>query len=254
MSHNKTPIVIGNWKMNPVSIKEVVAIVSQVKSGIKKISNVEVVMAPPAVYLKDVQKSVTKSALKIGAQNVHFDVKGAYTGEHSCAQLTEFGVSHIIIGHSERRAMGESNELVAKKLTAIIKAKLTPVLCIGEKERDSQANFFTHIENQIKSALVDFPKGRAKDVIIAYEPIWAIGTGAVATVSDVQEMNLFIKKVLTNLFDRPTAAKFRVVYGGSVSPENSKELYQGAMVDGFLVGGASLRPADFIKIIESVSK
>jgi triosephosphate isomerase len=214
---------------------------------------VEVVIAPPAVYLKDLQKLATKSSLKIGAQNVHYDVKGAYTGEHSCAQLSEFGVSHIIIGHSERRALGETDEFIAKKLAAIIKAKLFPVLCIGEKERDPQANFFTLIERQIKTALAGLPKGRAKDVVIAYEPIWAIGTGIVATVSDVQEMNLYIKKVLTNIFDRATAAKVRVIYGGSVSVDNSAELFKGAQVDGFLVGGASLRAMDFIKIITSVS-
>jgi triosephosphate isomerase len=166
--------------------------------------------------------------------------------------LAAFGVATVIVGHSERRALGETDAQVGEKVAALIKAKLTPVVCIGERERDAQGNFFMLIEAQIKAALTGVPKARFKDVVIAYEPIWAIGTGKTATAEDVNEMRLFIQKILTKHFDRASAGKIRIIYGGSVSAANAADLFVGGGVDGFLVGGASLRPQEFAQIISSV--
>jgi triosephosphate isomerase len=249
MSQIKHPIVIANWKMNPASLGEAKSIAKATIAIAKKNSQVQVVVCAPHLYITEVSKISGKSRLLLGAQNCHVDVKGAYTGEHSSVQLRDAGVSFVIIGHSERRKQGETNELVAKKVLAATIAKLSPIICVGEETRDTQGNFLSLIETQITTALSVLPKSRLKDVVIAYEPIWAIGTGATATVADVEEMQMFIKKVLTKLFDRAIARSIRVVYGGSVNAENAKELFAGGGIDGFLVGGASLKPVDFGKIV-----
>ena len=174
---------------------------------------------------------------------------GAATGEIGTAMLTAVGVSYVILGHSERRALGETDTLVGLKAVAALKSKLTPVICIGERDRDLQGNFYTHIESQIKLAFNALPKARFKDVVIAYEPIWAIGTGRTASVEDVCEMKLFIHKILSKQFDRAAANRVRIIYGGSVTADTAGLLYTDSGVDGFLVGGASLKPMEFTKIV-----
>lgn len=251
MSHTKHPVVIANWKMNPATLAEAKSIAKATVAIAKKNPSATVVACVPHVYLTEVQKISSKSPLQVGAQNCHVDVKGAYTGEHAAVQIKDVGGSYVILGHSERRKLGEGNELIAKKVLAAVVAKLHPVLCVGEEIRDTQGNFLTLIETQVVSALSAIPKSRLKDVIIAYEPIWAIGTGATATVPDVEEMQMFIKKVLIKQFDRTIARNVRIVYGGSVNADNAKELFAGGGVDGFLVGGASLKPVDFGKIVSA---
>jgi triosephosphate isomerase len=247
------PIVIANWKMNPVTLTEAKQIFNAVKTAVKKYPTTQIVVAAPHLYITELKKNVVKSSITLGAQNSHFDVKGAYTGEHSLQQLKDVGVTHVILGHSERRFMGETDEFVAKKIASTIKSGLIPILCVGEKERDIQGNFYLHIESQIKSSLSLLPKNKVRSVVIAYEPIWAIGTGKTATVADVQEMRLFIEKILTKHFDRPTAKNTAVIYGGSVNTENATELFKQTGVQGFLVGGASLKPDEFAKIIAAVN-
>jgi triosephosphate isomerase len=237
--------------MNPATLTEAKIIAKATVAIAKKNTQTEVVVCAPHLYITEVQKIAGKGPLFVGAQNSHVDVKGAYTGEHAAVQLKDVGVSYVIIGHSERRKLGEGNELIAKKILAATVAKLHPILCVGEELRDTQGNFLSFIEAQIVSALSALPKSRLKDVIIAYEPIWAIGTGATATVADVEEMQMFIKKVLTKQFDRTIARNVRIVYGGSVNGENAKDLFVGGGVDGFLVGGASLKPADFGNIVSA---
>lgn len=249
MSHINNRIVIANWKMNPSTLAEARQIAKATATIAKKNVGVTVVMAVPHLYITEVKKAIGKSILQIGAQNCHTDVKGAYTGEHSALQLRDAGATYVIIGHSERRAMGETNELIAKKVLAAITAKVSPVICVGEASRDTQGNFLLFIEAQVSSALHAVPKSRLKEITIAYEPIWAIGTGATATAGDVEEMQMFIKKILTKHFDRTVAKQVKIVYGGSVNAENAAELYQKGGVNGFLVGGASLKPADFSTIV-----
>jgi len=238
--------------MNPVSVADVKTIVTSLKTALKKNTDVDVVIAPPMLYLAEVKKLLGTSVIGLGVQNIHPAPSGAQTGEHGIPMVTPFGVATVIVGHSERRALGETDEQVGAKVAALIKAKLTPVVCVGERERDTQGNFFMQIEAQIKAALANIPKARFKDVVIAYEPIWAIGTGKTATAEDVNEMRLFIQKILTKHFDRASAGKIRIIYGGSVSAINAADVYVGGGVDGFLVGGASLRPQEFAQIISSV--
>lgn len=238
--------------MNPVSLAEVKTIVTSLKAASKKVSEVQIVIAPPALYLMEVKKMLGTGGIGLGAQNVHPAPMGAETGEHSIPMLAGAGVATVIVGHSERRALGETDEMVGAKVAALIKSKLTPIICIGERDRDAQGNFFMLIEAQIKAALMNVPKARFKDIVIAYEPIWAIGTGKTATAEDVNEMRLFIQKILTKHFDRASAGKIRIIYGGSVSAQNATDLFTSGGVDGFLVGGASLRPQEFSHIIHSI--
>lgn len=251
MSHINQPLVIANWKMNPVTLTEAKSIFLGIKKEAKKYPNTLTVVAAPHIYITELVKLAKNSNLKLSAQNAYFDVKGAYTGEHSAAQLRDATVDYVILGHSERRRQGETNELIAKKVLAAVTGKITPIICVGEETRDSNGNFFNLIETQISTALTGLPKSRLKEVVIAYEPIWAIGTGATATAADVMEMQLFVKKILTKVFDRAIAKQIRVVYGGSVNAENAKDLFTGGGIVGFLVGGASLKPIDFGKIISA---
>lgn len=243
------PLIIGNWKMNPTSVIEAKAIALSVKNSSKKFLEAIIVVAPPALFTLEVKKVLGTAKINVGAQTMHEASVGAQTGEQSAGMLTAAGVSYIILGHSERRAQGESDDQVQRKAGAALKAKLTPIVCIGEKERDSQGNFLITIETQIVAIFKNIVAARFKDVVIAYEPIWAIGTGKTASVEDVLEMQLFIKKTLTKHFGKAAAVKVRVIYGGSVNAENAGPLYKVTGVSGFLVGGASLKPVEFTKII-----
>ncbi len=243
------PLIIGNWKMNPVTVSEAKAIITSLKTATKKYPTATIVVAPPALFLLEVKKLLGSSTIALGAQTMHESPVGAETGELAAAMLTGAGVSYVILGHSERRALGETDEHVNRKVTSALKAKMTPIICVGERDRDNAGNFYALIETQITVALLTVPAARLKNVVIAYEPIWAIGTGKTASVEDVQEMQLFIKKIITKLFSRAGANTVRVVYGGSVDVQNAATLYTAGGVAGFLVGGASLKPAEFTKII-----
>lgn len=251
MKDTNRPLVVGNWKMNPISITDAKKLASSLKIPAKKADHAEVVIAPPFLYLSEVSKLSAKSQLAVAAQNVFYEISGAYTGEVSADMLTSVGVEYIIIGHSERRAMGETDDLIAKKLQATLKAKLQPILCVGEIKRDSHGNFFDGIAKQLRVALKDVPKSRAVHIVVAYEPIWAIGTGKTATAEDVEEMRIYIHKVLAEIFGRNAAIKVRIIYGGSVKPDNARKLYIEGGVNGFLVGGASLKTDSFTSIINS---
>lgn len=245
------PLIIGNWKLNPVKLNDAALLTKSVVKSLKKVSDASVAIAPPFLYLQEVKKNLGKSPIVLAAQDVYDKNIGAYTGEISILQLKDIGVSHVIIGHSERRAMGESNEDVRQKTAATLQQRLVPVVCIGERERDEQGNFFTFVEAQLRSLGEVINATQVKKVIIAYEPIWAIGTGNTATVDDIKEMQLFIESVLTKIYDRPTARKVKLLYGGSVKPHNAAELHKEGGMNGFLVGGASLKAEDFAEIIKA---
>lgn len=253
-SHMKqtVPLVVGNWKLNPIRLEEAAKLASAIARKQKKSIAPLVAIAPPFPYVQEVGKKIKKSTVALAAQDVHTEVIGPFTGEVSVLQLKDLGVQYVIVGHSERRALGETDALVREKVQLILKQQLTPIVCIGERERDEQATFFTLIENQLRSLAEVLPAAAIKKVVIAYEPIWAIGTGNTATVEDVKEMQLFIETVLTKLYDRPTARKVCLLYGGSVKPENAALLHQGGDMSGFLVGGASLDADAFMKIVEAV--
>lgn len=249
MKHSRA-LVIGNWKLNPANRVEAKALFADVKKKIAKDTTATVVVAPPFIFIPEVA-SGKKSQVLLGAQDMHYEERGAVTGEIGAGMLASFGVEYVIIGHSERRALGETDAQVNKKVHAALKRKLVPVVCIGEKKRDSQGQFFNDIALQIKALTDGLTPLQLSKVVIAYEPIWAIGTGATATAENVKEMQLFIVSTLTKLFERKVAEKVRLLYGGSVKESNARELHEQGGMGGFLVGGASLQPAEFAAIIKA---
>lgn len=247
----RKPLVIGNWKLNPTTATEAKALFLSVGRAAKKLTTAEVVVAPPCVFIPDLSR--LSSIVALGAQNTFYEDSGAYTGEVSPTMLAGFGVRYVIVGHSERRALGETDDQVEKKVHAVLRRKLTPVVCVGERERDDRGDYFGVVESQLRSVFKNLTARQVGQVVIAYEPVWAIGTGKNATPEDVKEMQLFIVSVLTKLYDRATARRVQVLYGGSVKPDNAAVLHAGGGMEGFLVGGASLKADDFLKIIQAVT-
>lgn len=247
------PLVIGNWKMNPSTIGEAKKLFIEIRQHVKRQTlKTYVAIAAPAPYFSELERLSPSQRIKLVAQDVFHEKVGAYTGEISLSMLKSVGVEAVIVGHSERRVLGDTLEVVQKNVDATLAAKLTAILCIGENERDVAGNYFTVVENQLISALKNVPKSQLKRLVIAYEPVWAIGTGKHAAPEDVYEMKLFITKVLTDLFGRAAVQGVRIIYGGSVNAKNANELMSIGQVDGFLPGGASLRPAEFLSIIKTV--
>ena len=247
------PLIVGNWKLNPATQKQAEKLASGVAALHKKLAAPYVGIAPTALHHTLVGKTIARSSVMLGAQNVSAYTEGAHTGEQSVKQLKDAGSDFVIIGHSERRAAGETDKEVAAKLNAALAGKLTPIVCVGEGKRDKKGDFFKFIESQIKSFAKGLTSAQMKKVVIAYEPIWAIGTGKTATADDVKDMQVFILKVLTKLHDAKTADSVRLLYGGSVKPHNAAELHGIGDMNGFLVGGASLKAKDFIAITKAVA-
>jgi len=259
MKQGMHPLIMGNWKMNPQTPSLAQKLTKQLKRELTKTTDVDVVLVPPSIYIDLVSKVRNGSkAFLLGLQNVHDQKLGPFTGEIALTMGKDFDVSYIIVGHSERRAMGEKNEDINKKVIATLKEGLTPVLCIGESKRDSSAKYLSFVEEQIRECLAKVPKSKIGNVVIAYEPIWAIssgdGKGETATPADAYEMKLFIEKVLTDLYGRSYARKVRIIYGGSVNEKNATEMFEEGEVDGFLVGGASLKADRFSSIVQQVQK
>lgn len=252
------PLVVGNWKMNPQSLSLGVKLATAISKKLNKhiLDHAEVVIAPPVLYLESIKKlnGKTTNGYSLGVQNAHYLKLGAFTGEISLTMLRAFGVSHVIVGHSERRALGETDSLINKKLTAVLKAGLTGILCVGEQKRDQSGHYLNHIEKQIRSAFAGIPRTKLANAVVAYEPLWAIGTGTNATPHDIHEMKLFIEKTLSDIYDRNYAQKIRIIYGGSVTKQNAEELHREGMMNGFLVGGASLHADEFIEIVKAVKE
>ncbi|MBU4274918.1 triose-phosphate isomerase [Patescibacteria group bacterium] len=241
------PLIAANWKCNPTSQKEAKTLFEGIKKRVKNIKNAEVVICPPFVYL-----SILKG-LTLGAQNCYFEEKGAFTGEISALILKNMGIDYVIIGHSERRKyFKETNEEINKKIKRAISAGLKVIFCVGEtsQERD-EGNKTNIIKNQLKEGLEGISKAETKNITIAYEPIWAIGTGNNCSVDETMTSILFIKQTLNNLYNRAVADKTRVIYGGSVKGENSNSYIKEAGASGLLVGGASLKTEEFVKIVKS---
>lgn len=246
---------MGNWKMNPRTLSEAKKLFIDVRKNARSSkSSVEVVVAPPFPFISEIQRLSPSRSVKIASQDAYFEVSGAYTGEVSLSMLRTVGVDYVIVGHSERRALGDSDEEVQKTTAAVLKSNMTAIVCVGEKKRDSHGSHFGVVEGQLKSAIQGISKAKKNHLVIAYEPVWAIGTGKNATADDVLEMKLFIQKVLTDSFGRTTANAVRILYGGSVKQKNAEEILQKSEVDGFLIGGASLRASEFNTIVKMVRK
>lgn len=238
-------IIIANWKMNPAKLTEA----KKIADGIWKLTSklkCEVLICPPAPFISFVKG-------KVGAQNVHFEKYGALTGEVGAPQLKSAGVSYVIVGHSERRAMGETSEVVARKAVATLKSGLSPIICIGEKERHHEGEHWQVLSRELHASLAHVPKSMIKNCVIAYEPIWAIGKGSTAMKSEeIGESAIFIRKILAEMFGVKNSEKTRVVYGGSVDGKNAREIASASGVSGFLVGRQSLVPKQFAKIASAL--
>jgi triosephosphate isomerase len=236
--------------MNPLSADAAVKLTSDIK---KKLGNkkgvAEIFVAPPFPFLAQVGARAKRSRMHLAAQDAAAERAGAYTGEVSPAMLKSLGVELVILGHSERRAAGLTDQAVNARLLCALKEGHQAIVCVGEKERDSAGDYFGFIESQLRIGLHGVTSAQLRRLMIAYEPVWAIGTGTNATAENVQEMKLFIQKILTDLFGRSAAQKMIILYGGSVTPENAAELLEKGEADGFLVGGASLKSSSFAEII-----
>ncbi len=250
----RKPFVAGNWKLNTDS-RSSVELAKAVASGIsgRATDKVTVAVMPPFVYLQSVVRAVSSSGVAVGAQDVYLEQKGAFTGEISPAMLKDVGCTYVLCGHSERRhVIGETDELVGKKLAASISGGLLPVLCVGEllEERDAGETEQV-VARHLKTGLAGLSAEKMSAVTIAYEPVWAIGTGRTATPQQAQEVHAFVRNWLAEAYDKTLAEEIRVLYGGSVKADNARELMQQPDVDGLLVGGASLKADEFVRIIEA---
>ncbi|MCO7176482.1 triose-phosphate isomerase [Sporolactobacillus kofuensis] len=250
---SRKPIIAGNWKMNK-TVKEAHEFVEAVKDKVPSADLVDSVVAAPFLALDRIVADSKGSDLKISAENVHFENSGAFTGEVSPVMLEDLGVHYVIIGHSERRAMfAETDETVNKKVLASFAHHLIPIVCVGETldEREG-GKWQTVVKNQVTKAFAGVPSDQAVDVVVAYEPIWAIGTGKSASSEDANEVCAYIRETISGLYDEATAAKVRIQYGGSVKPATIGDLLAQSDIDGALVGGASLDPESFLALLEAV--
>jgi len=248
----RIPMIAGNWKMN-LTLAEAAQLVKAVADGIKGLVGVEVLVAPPFTTLLRVKEAIGKAPILLAGQNMHWEAQGAFTGEVSASMLAEAGCTHVILGHSERRTLfGETDVIVDRKATSAVKKGLIPIVCIGEtlEEREKDLTFQI-IERQLSLSLKNFTEGKSLPLttILAYEPVWAIGTGRTATPEQAQEVHQFIRQWLMAQFGDRTAQAVRILYGGSVKPDNVRDLMSKPDIDGALVGGASLKPESLLPII-----
>ena len=244
----RTPIIAGNWKMNK-NMEESIELIKDIKKH-KLEENVEKVVCVPFTDLNVVKGELEGTDIKLGAQNMHFEESGAYTGEISPTMLQEIGVDYVVLGHSERRQMfNETDETVNKKVKSAVKHGIKPIVCVGETLEQKEAGKEKEVvKGQIEGALEGLSGEDIKDLVVAYEPIWAIGTGKTASAEDAESMCGFIRSIINDLYG-DLSESLRIQYGGSVKPANVKELMEKTEIDGALVGGASLKAEDFVKLI-----
>lgn len=251
----KRKIIVGNWKMNPTSLAEAQNIFKKVKSTASRLTSTHVVMCPPLVYISKFSGGKggrIKPLVAVGAQNVFSEPQGAFTGEVSAPMLKDLGVSHVIVGHSERRATGETDEVVSKKALAVLEAGMHPIICVGESERDAHALYLETLKNQIKNSLAKIPRKLLNQIIVAYEPVWAIGAKEAMDSATIEEISIFIKKVLSDIGDHESAISTPILYGGSINFRNAPDIMSRGKVDGLLVGRESVNTPGFVELLKAV--
>ncbi len=245
-------IIAGNWKMNK-TVPEAVELVKELKTMTGTVQDVDVVVCPPFVDLAPVHDIIKGGPIGLGAQNMHWEENGAFTGEISADMLKSSGCEYVILGHSERRQyFAETDDTVNKKLKAALAADLIPIVCVGEKLEEREADKTEQVvQTQVKGAFFGISQGDAGKVVLAYEPVWAIGTGKTATPEQAQEVHALIRQLMSELYDQELADMIRIQYGGSMKPANAAELLSQPDVDGGLIGGASLKADSFMGIIKA---
>ncbi len=244
-------IIAGNWKMYPQTLKEAKHILASLKKSTRNTKHAKIILCTPSLFLAPLLTLRSTSRILIGGQDAYVENEGAHTGETSPRALASLGATHVILGHSERRANGETNALVAQKIQAAVKNKLSVILCVGEKSRDDGGAYFGEVNNQLRESLGGFPKTEAKRLIVAYEPIWAIGSSAVraAEPTDFHEMSILIRRHLVEYFGKKIGFTIPILYGGSADEKNAESFFAEGGADGLLVGRASLDPEKFTAII-----
>lgn len=248
-------IIVANWKMNPQTEAEVLLFFKTFKKYVDNIPNAEIVICPPMIFLSGLKDQKTNA--KLGAQDMFWEEKGAYTGATSPLMIKNFGCQYVILGHSERRKyLRETDEMINLKLKAAIRNRISPIICIGELSSGESDDSYKLIEKQVKGAFqgVDNFASLPFSVTIAYEPVWAIGTGITPNANKVLGMLLFIKKIISEIYDERAAEKIKIIYGGSVDSKNARGFITEGKMDGLLVGGASLYAVEFAKIAEEATK
>jgi len=252
MAGNKSrkPIVAGNWKMNK-TVAEAIDLATAIKRDLAGCKDVDIVLCPPFTALKAVSDVITGTHIDLGSQNMHWEKSGAYTGEVSAEMLREVYCHYVILGHSERRAyFGETDQIVNRKTKAALEGNLTPIVCVGETLQEREGGKTNDVVGtQIRGSLAGLSPRQLVDSVIAYEPVWAIGTGKTASPEQAQEVHAFIRSVLSEMADQAVAQSVRIQYGGSVKPSNAKELFSLPDIDGGLIGGAALEARSFIDIV-----
>ncbi|WP_161878596.1 triose-phosphate isomerase [Alkalibacterium sp. MB6] len=248
----RKPIIAGNWKMNKTAT-EAASFVNEVKGNLPSPDKVDAVIGTPSIFMQSLIDLAVDTDLKIAAQNCHFEDEGAFTGETSPKALADLGVSYVIIGHSERRELfHETDEDVNKKAHAVFNNGMVPIICVGETLEQKEAGQTNDlVASQVKAALNGLTDDQVKRAVIAYEPIWAIGTGKTATAEDANDTSSVVRQTVASLYSQDVADAVRIQYGGSVKPENIKELMSQPDIDGALVGGASLEASSFLKLLEA---
>ncbi len=252
MTMKSKKLIVANWKMNPTSEAEVRFIFDNIKKVASRLQNIQTVICPPFVYIKKLIDAYKGHRIVIGAQDTFIKNKGSFTGEVSSEMLEDIGAEYVIIGHSERRAMGETDEMISQKVLFSVRADLKVVLCVGEKERNDSMEHFRFLDRQINDSLEGISKNALKNIVIAYEPVWAISTNKKSktmTPEDIQEMTIFIKKILSDRYGVKTRLP-KIIYGGSVDSKNTKDILENGNVAGLLVGKASLNPKHFGEILK----
>ncbi|MDE1921354.1 MAG: triose-phosphate isomerase [Candidatus Omnitrophica bacterium] len=251
----RKPIIAGNWKLNKTP-HEAILLTDELKRELVDVEGVDIVLCPPFIDLADVKEALIDHNIALGAQNLFWEDAGAFTGEISAPMLKDLGVAYVIIGHSERRQyFHETNETVSKRLRAALKHGLNPIVCVGENLAQREANqTFDIIKDHCEGSLKGLSAEEMKKVVLAYEPVWAIGTGKTATPAQAQEVHAFIRQWLAGTFDEGTAGHVRIQYGGSVTPDNIAALMAQPDIDGALVGGASLKAPSFAAIVKGAQK
>ena len=252
MPRKRTPFIAGNWKLNPTTLADAQALAEAVKAGVGSATDIHVAVCPPFVFLHGVDATLNNSPIGLGAQDLYWENSGAFTGEISAPMLLDAGCTHVVLGHSERRhGLGETDEQVNRKLHAALAAGLLPIVCLGELLAEREANQTEAVlDRQLAGSLAGLTPEQMAKVVLAYEPVWAIGTGKVATPEQAQEAHAYIRGKLAAQFGTETADRVVIQYGGSVKPDTIEGIIRNCPdVDGALVGGASLKPADFLAIV-----
>jgi triosephosphate isomerase len=248
-------VVAANWKMNPTTVHQAQQLFTDFKKHLKHTAGVTVIVCPTHIHLPLVQKKYSGKTIRFGSQDAHFEKTGSHTGDISPWMLRDMGIQYVILGHSERRAQWETDEIVNKKVEAALKAQLSPIVCIGEHKRDASGEYLTVLKRQIEATFKGLPENKLSKLTIAYEPIWAIGdNGDAISSEELEETILYIRKILAQLFPKQKAMKMPILYGGSVERDNAEALIAEGGVDGFLVGHASRNPKEFAEIIHTAQR